>query len=132
MTDDGERRLAFYVEGDIRKAMEGSLPVSARTSEFDGLGGVGPGGAVETYDPVRTGRTVVINLDDPAADGGEVLAGETISFAPEPVSSSVPVPGGASTAEPEPKREGRVDDYSWPPADLRAVQPARAVAQAGD
>lgn len=132
MTRDGERRLAFYVEGDIRKALEGKLPLNSGLEEFEGAGTFGSDGAVQTYNPALTGRTVVINLDDPAADGGEVLAGETISFAPATTPTPVPLPDGANASKPEPKREGRVDDFSWPPATLRSVQPPRSVAQASN
>ncbi|MEL6750493.1 MAG: DUF459 domain-containing protein [Pseudomonadota bacterium] len=126
MTNAGERRLAFYVEGDIRKALEGKLPSGGGgISEFDGLGGLA-GGGEETYDPVATGRTVVVSLDDPAADGGEILAGETISFTPETPDATLPLPG--ATTPSAVKREGRVDDHSWPPAEFAPVAPPRAVA----
>ncbi len=130
MTNAGERRLAFYVESDLRKLLEG-VPVGGGGSfinEFDGL--AGQGAQQPAYDPVETGRTIVIDLDDPVADGGEVLAGETVLVgAPMADSEAVPVPRTTPDAAPVLQREGRVDDFSWPPKEpANTVQPARAVA----
>ena len=130
MTDDGERRLAFYLDSDIRRILEGQIAERRGITEFSGLGGFGVDGRAPSYDPAKTGRTAVINLDDPSADGGEVLAGARISFKSNTRSAAVPVPGAARSSA-SPKREGRVDDHSWPPADLQVVTPEGAVARAG-
>ena len=130
MTDAGEERLAFYVQDDIRKVIDGKVPATTPAGEFDGLVANGP--ARETYDPVASGRTIVVNLDDPVADGGEVLAGETIQFAPQAVgeaASPVPAPAPAPVVQ----RQGRADDFSWPPAgNSNDVIPPRAVAARAD
>ena len=130
MTNAGERRLAFYVESDLRKMLEG-VPVggSGVINEFDGLAGLGA--EQSTYDPVKTGRTIVVDLDDPVADGGEVLAGETVLIgAPPSRDGEFDLPRATPDAVPVLQREGRVDDFAWPPRDLPPTgQPARAVAQ---
>ncbi len=130
MTNAGERRLAFYVESDLRKMLEGvAVSGTGFVNEFDGLAGQGAEQA--TYDPATTGRTIVVDLDDPVADGGEVLAGETVLIgAPQTDESQVPLPGASPNPTPALQREGRVDDFSWPPRDLvPSSQPTRAVAE---
>ena len=70
-----------------------------------------------TYDPKKTGRTVVISLNDPQVDGSSELIGadpgkkqlrETV------IPTFVPPESGA-TAE-EVSKAGRADDFAWPPA----------------
>ena len=110
LTKAGRRRLAFYVEGTILKALTG------------GFGGGDPGLVFDfetvtpktaEYDPARTGKTVVIRLDDPSADGAETLAGEKINLNGG-LSSSFAVPV-LNAPSPVVRREGRVDNYVWPP-----------------
>ncbi len=130
LTNAGERRLAFYVESDVRKMLEGiAVGGTGMISEFDGL--AGQGAAQATYDPAKTGRTIVVDLDDPVADGGEVLAGETVLIGAQPLEGGeVPLPGATIETTPVLQREGRVDDFAWPPRELASAgQPVRAVAE---
>ncbi|MEP4291022.1 MAG: DUF459 domain-containing protein, partial [Rhizobiaceae bacterium] len=68
LTRAGKRRMAYYVEGRILKLFAADLGVA-------GLAGSGidlDSYPVQSpqYDPAKTGKTVVVRLDDPAADGG--------------------------------------------------------------
>ena len=109
LTRAGRRRLAFYVEQDIRRFLKEGLqtgPAIGFDVEFQQ-----PAQAV--YDPARSGTTVVVNLDEPETEGSELLAGE----APTPAGTDgAAVPVSAVTPAIT-RRQGRVDDYAWPPAD---------------
>lgn len=73
MTRAGKRKLAFYAQREIRR-----LTGIGREAGATALTGVL--GAPETmkpeYDPVGTGKTIVIALDSPQADGGLELEGD--------------------------------------------------------
>ncbi|MDA8869980.1 hypothetical protein N9H93_01145 [Rhizobiaceae bacterium] len=113
LTNAGKRRLAFYVEADLRKAMVSEPVLAPGLSEFDGLAGTVAGTGAQSTDPRDTGRTAVVSLDDPAADGGEVLAGETLRVTvPAGEGAAIPALGAPPAAT---RREGRVDDFRWPP-----------------
>ena len=113
LTNAGKRRLAFYVEADLRKAMTSAPVLAPGVSEFDGLGGASASAGAVSNDPRDTGRTPVVSLDDPAADGGEVLAGETLRIV-APAGEGVAIPA-LGAPRPATRREGRVDDFRWPP-----------------
>ncbi|MEO1398363.1 MAG: DUF459 domain-containing protein [Pseudomonadota bacterium] len=146
-TRAGRQRLAFYVEADIKR----TLGASTGTAVAFGGADIDAARAAEAaYDPVKTGKTVVLRLNDPAIDGGVTLAGAKpdvpgrVPIANASVSkSSVPVPsvaqgkdrpaGGSGEGGPASTTAslhtvlsrggstgvvGRVDDFSWPPADL--------------
>lgn len=72
MTKAGKRKLGFYAESAIRKAnklAEGTLLASLPSP-------TGPAQPLKAeYDPAKTGRTVIVSLEGPALDGGNVLEG---------------------------------------------------------
>jgi hypothetical protein len=116
LTRAGKRRLSFYVEGPIKRlfgADFGSSGALAGTGfDVDNLAIQSP-----DYDPAKTGKTYVVRLDDPAADGGDVLAGEKIELSGEPA-QIVAVPVAATTPVPtQTAISGRVDNFIWPPRD---------------
>lgn len=70
LTKAGARRLAFYVEDSVKRALSGE------GRGVNPLGESAPSGiGQQQYDPAATGRTPVINLADPAIDGADQLAG---------------------------------------------------------
>ncbi len=114
VTRSGQDKLAFYAEKPIKKLV-GAYSAGA-------LAGLQPDFAISrtrlapSYDPAKTGRTVVINLNDPALDGGSVLAGGPGENKPleliEPITAD-------DTSKNNKKPDtgfviGRADDYSWP------------------
>jgi uncharacterized protein len=73
LTNAGKRKLAFYAEREIRKITGiGSDP------ETTALPGIASFTIFSdpAYDPSTSGRTIVLSLDDPEADGGTELEGE--------------------------------------------------------
>ncbi len=127
-TRAGRRRLAFYVEDEIQRVLkEGPSPAFA--AGIAGLEGENDEPEVEVYDPRKSGRTVVVRLDDPSVDGGSTLAGAEVNLSsqltskPEVPVASAPLPTPPSTA-----RAGRVDDYSWPPGQGNIPSAPAAVA----
>jgi len=72
MTKAGKRKLAFYAEKAIRKAT--GLGTGQLIANLPGFN-VSTQPLKPEYDPAGTGRTVVVSLDGPALDGGEVLEG---------------------------------------------------------
>ena len=121
LTKAGRRRLAYYVEGDIVKLLGGGENVP--TSGFEDLSGVGIAAPrAPRYDPANSGKTVVIRLNEPSADGAGELAGAEINL-----NRQVDQPG----AVPVSLRQGdgspnllRADNYSWPPAPPSATTPS--------
>ncbi len=74
MTRAGMSKLAFYAEKEIKKA----VGLGAETAIASLSAPQGPAQILEPqYDPATTGRTVVISLDSPQADGGDTLEGES-------------------------------------------------------
>ncbi len=119
LTKAGRRRLSFYVEAAVRKALDGQPSSASLASAFDVESEAQP--EKQTYDPAKTGRTIVVRLNDPSADGDAVLAGDLA--APKPVAAVV-VPAPVSSANPvSGSRYGRVDNYVWPPEPDVAQQP---------
>ena len=119
VTRSGQDKLAFYAEKLVRKFVGGNL---------DGtLAGLRPSFGTNaallepTYDPKKTGRTIVINLDDPSIDGGAVLAGGPDSGSEQNSTSLKPIQEKQSANK---FVVGRVDDYSWPRKSLdKPLQP---------
>ena len=110
LTPAGRRRLAFYVEGEISKLLSGSLEFATR----DDLTGISIEAAEEDrYNPAKSGKTVVIRLDDPASDGADKLAGEVINLSQQ-VGVSSAVPASASTRA-RSTNSLRADNFAWPP-----------------
>ena len=76
MTRAGRAKLAFFADKALQK-----IGVIGNPDGFNyaSLGTINPGIAqpnVPEYDPVGTGKTVVIPLGSPALDGGDILEGE--------------------------------------------------------
>ncbi len=71
MTRSGMSKLAFYAERELRR----TLGLSAESE----IASLSPDGSLAIpepqYDPAATGRTIVIGLDSPQADGGDELEG---------------------------------------------------------
>ena len=123
ITKAGRRRLAFYVEATILRKLGGSGDAPGIGTAFD-FESVAPKEAA--YDPERTGRTIVVRLDDPSADGGEILAGEKIDTTSALGNTlAVPVLNGPARVI---RREGRVDSFSWPPTGQTPNSSSPAVA----
>ncbi|MGB7286845.1 MAG: SGNH family hydrolase, partial [Salaquimonas sp.] len=72
MTDSGEDKLAFYAEKAVKK-MTG-FSKDALVSSLGSLSDFGVSNEPQ-YDPIGTGKTIVVALGGPAADGGSVLEG---------------------------------------------------------
>ena len=111
LTKAGKERLAYYVEGPILRVLGGRDGLALATTGVQ-VPGVQLPKAVE-YDPAKTGRTVVIRLDDPSADGDKVLAGESVT-ASTSTEKPLVVPV-LNTSSPSTRREGRINNYTWPP-----------------
>lgn len=109
LTKAGRRRLAFYVEGEIVKRFGGALSVSSQ----DDLSGVDVSVSNRSnYNPAVSGTTIVIKLNDPSSDGGGKLAGENVELD----SGLGDVTRGLlEHAAPAKARDGRVDNFAWPP-----------------
>lgn len=71
MTRAGMSKLAFYAERELRKSIGLGSETAVASLSPDGASSV----PEPQYDPAATGKTVVIGLDSPQADGGEVLEG---------------------------------------------------------
>lgn len=72
MTKAGRRKLGFYAEKAVRRAA--GLGADNLFSSFPSL--VGPAQPLKPeYDPAKTGKTVVVSMEGPALDGGNVLEG---------------------------------------------------------
>lgn len=111
LTKAGRDRLAFYVEEEIKRVLDGGAVAGSGLSAGTGFGIENATPATPAYDPASTGRTVVVRLNDPASDGADVLAGETVDraisiAAPPPV---VPAAAGKTV------ENQRADNFRWPP-----------------
>lgn len=127
LTRAGKRRLSYYVEGIIQRLFGGEI------SGAVGLAGVGLDAENFTlrspqYDPAKTGKTIVIRLDDPSADGGELLAGEKVEISQGLAPLALQKKDEAFVAAP--KVAGRVDNFAWPPSDVQGVAPIAVAAPA--
>lgn len=112
LTKAGKRRLAFYVEGDIRRELGASIPTSA-LEDFSGVAALSR--KTPEYDPAKTGKTQVIRLDDPSSDGAGELAGAELDR-----SSSLATDGAVQlSASTDRAPSGRVDSFVWPPVSVQ-------------
>ncbi|MEM9733179.1 MAG: SGNH family hydrolase [Pseudomonadota bacterium] len=128
LTKAGKRRLAFYIQNDLQKQLTDSTNLISPGFAFDFTDTL-PRQA--TYDPAKTGTTVVIRLDDPKIDGAETLAGETVETG-KGTADAFRVPVSARPSRPV-RKEGRVDDFSWPPQpQVTGVQPAQTASTTTD
>jgi hypothetical protein len=126
LTRAGKRRLAYYVEGIISKLFGGG-----GSAGLDGAGFDFESYTINSlqYDPATSRKTIVVRLNDPSADGGDVLAGEVVEFSAAPVPALfVPVDGKAVTTA---YQYGRVDNFIWPPQDAQSAVPPVQAAQTG-
>jgi len=120
----GKRKLAFFVERDIRQGSGLGLPMSSATpTNPNAATEIGPDGKERQVGPV-------VSLTDPdpgAASAG--LAGDAAQAGPGPAADSLhyklTVRGQAPAARP-----GRVDDFAWKPRveeDSAAAAPSSIV-----
>ena len=110
VTKSGQNKLAFYTEKSVRKLVGGAASILAGLpQEF----GVPAKILAPSYDPAKTGRTVVIRLDDPSPDGGNVLAGAKGPQTHKVGELIIDNNGGEKSIK---KRyvAGRADDAVWP------------------
>lgn len=105
LTRAGARRLAFYVEDTIKRALGAAGAPGASPTQSDQPAGIGQ----QQYDPSATGRTAVISLADPALDGGDALAGG--GDINRDLDQLLPSPTLASARRTPPKQ--RADNYRW-------------------
>lgn len=105
MTQNGQDKLAFYVEKAIKKVT--GFSKDPLVSSFGPLADI-PVTNESQYDPVGTGKTVVIALAGPAADGGSTLEGAEGFMEDSDARSSVSFELVASGRSAQP-REGRID-----------------------
>jgi hypothetical protein len=125
-TKAGKLKLAFYVEREIRRT------TGLGTGTVDLLASLTGANQIEIA-PDGTKRLVgpVISLSDPLPGASELLAGGEQGTAPaaESVQFKAIVKGDAL-----PSVSGRVDDFSWPPAqrDMSFLRPPQPAAQAGE
>lgn len=110
LTRAGRRRLAFYVEGNVRKRFGGALAISS-LEDLSGIGGLAPNRP--EYNPSKSGQTEVIRLNDPSSDDINELAGAKVDVKTGPEKSTAVTfkrrsSGGPGVA-------GRADNFVWPP-----------------
>ncbi len=126
MTRAGRAKLAFFADKALQK-----IGVIGNPDGFNyaSLGTINPGIAqpnVPEYDPIGTGKTVVIPLGSPALDGGDILEGEKniVSASENETSDSYRL---VQKGEVNLPRAGRID-ASWgkPKEDAPIVQPVEA------
>ena len=107
MTRAGKSKLAFYAERELRR-----LPGLASGSAVAALPGLDAPTEplAPQYDPAASGRTIVIALDGPMADGGDLLeGGEEEAQAEDEDATSYDLVVNGVAALP---RKGRID-YVW-------------------
>jgi hypothetical protein len=125
MTRAGMSKLAFYVEREIRRMI--GMGAQSQIASLTGLDS--PAAALEPqYDPATTGRTIVIGLDSPQADGADFLEGGEVATDERPDEASMAytlVAQGVSYIPPP----GRVDAAWGKPADeVKRPEPIAAAA----
>jgi hypothetical protein len=124
-TKAGKLKLAFYVEREIRRTTglgSGAVDLLASLTGASQIE-IGPDGTKRLVGPV-------ISLSDPLPGASDQLAGGEPASAPaaESLQFRAIVQGDAIEAV-----AGRVDDFSWPPAqrDLSFLKPAKSQADPG-
>ncbi|MCC0021230.1 MAG: DUF459 domain-containing protein [Nitratireductor sp.] len=115
MTDQGEAKLAYYTEKIVKR-----LTGFGREALFSSLGSLGDAAAIQEpqYDPAGTGKTVVIALGSPAADGGSQLEGGEgfLTDADARLSNGFELVARGQSSEP---KSGRIDaDWGKPAFEL--------------
>lgn len=104
MTKAGKRKLAFYTEKPLLKALGLAAPGAAVSTTPAGVPATGP-----ALVPAETDRTPPISLSDPVLDGETDLLGATAPHDGKVVGDTKAVPG--SDAAPSP---GRADEFAAP------------------
>ena len=119
-TKSGARKLAHYVEREIRRYMSNRVPVAFPS------GPVGPVPA-ETKSKVRPVAGPVVPLTVTPGNSEELLgAGGSPPVHADAIANRVLVKG-----EPVPAPPGRADDFVWPPgSDGRSTPPAASISLA--
>ncbi|WP_018181416.1 SGNH/GDSL hydrolase family protein [Kaistia granuli] len=107
-TKSGRRKLAFFVERDIRQDSGFGLPMSSVTpTNPNATMEIGPDGKERQVGPV-------ISLTDPEPGADGKLIGATDQATPGPAADSdqykLTVEGKSPAAQP-----GRIDDFAWKP-----------------
>ena len=129
LTRAGKRRLSYYIEGRIQKLFGADIGADATLAnaniDYESYAARSP-----LYDPAVTGKTYVVRLDDPTADGGDTLAGETVEVSPG-LRPTEFVPNVGET-KPVGEHAGRVDNYAWPPQEDINPAPIAVAAPAAD
>ena len=85
----GKQKLAFFADKALKRL---GIIGDASGARFASLGTINLKNAqpqVPEYDPVGTGKTVIIPLGSPASDGGNILEGESSEDKPEERAKSV-------------------------------------------
>ncbi|MEC9344132.1 MAG: SGNH family hydrolase [Pseudomonadota bacterium] len=108
MTRAGKSKLAFYVERELRRIP--GLANAGAVAQLPGLETPAEALAPQ-YDPATTGRTIVIALDGPMADGGETLEGGEETPEGEEVESATSFQLVVNGVAHAPKK-GRID-HDW-------------------
>lgn len=122
MTRAGRAKLAFFADKALQKI---GIIGNAKNFEYASFGTINPNLAqpnIPQYDPVSTGRTIVIPLGSPALDGGIELEGESNSrdakLGETSVSHSLVENGEAYVP-----RSGRIDAQWGKPKEIEIVKP---------
>lgn len=111
MTKAGKRKLAFYVERGLRQAT--GITSGPAFAELPGTEGAAILESPE-YDPASSGKTIVVALDSPQADGGDELDGADgyLKAEDDAQSTSFELVSKGTGFQP---REGRIDqDWGLP------------------
>jgi hypothetical protein len=118
LTRSGKRKVAFYVERELKKILGGALDPNIGTLTKENL----PVLSLNPLSPVSAGqRMAPLALDDPALDGGEELLGASVAPS-EYGLVRLPVQTMAIDGIAPQSKPGRADDFSWPPKDLPKPQ----------
>lgn len=116
MTRAGKEKLAFFADKELKRLGIVGLGQGANFASLGTLGEDGQAVKLPEYDPVGTGKTIVISLGSPALDGGDRLEGEKDFLKAEEKQVSVSkglVQNGVS----DPATPGRIDsDWGLPAA----------------
>ncbi len=123
LTRAGKRRLAYYVEGIIQKLFDGDIGNNPGFSS-PGIDLGSYAARSPEYDPAKTGKTYVVRLNDPSADGGDTLAGGTVELNPGLTRNQEINPSrSAAAAAVVTDKSGRVDNFAWPPQESPSIAP---------
>ncbi|TDH35078.1 DUF459 domain-containing protein [Pseudohoeflea suaedae] len=124
VTKAGRRKMAFYVEKNIRRLLGSAAEPSAGVADLDdsNLPDLSfPTSPLETQNPTRTNP---VALNDPDLDGGsELLGGTVTSVNLTPTPRDILVNQGIAPEAPV----GRADNFAWPKSTPATVKPDEKV-----